>query len=506
MAQGEMPAGYRWVVRRIAPGGDHAGLGGRRQPGEQAAVGRQIEERRSGSVAKHRSKRGGVRRRCPDGVAGVSEQAQDRGQTGETVEPDGVRDLSADAGIVRQHHCDPPIPARRRGQPRPPGGSVGGERDAGRVRAVHAARELQRGLRFGRGFERDRGGQQPPVEFGQHHLHGQIRLRQAAKSGAPALDPADRKHQLQHRGTGSIERRAAFVATGGKSGGVEHDRRAPGAQQRLGETGASRVFQAADIHRADRQATRGQRVGQRIDVSEIARQQMRAVEHDHRQRSVVVLEGQGIQAGAWHRRGGRAVVGTQTGQMLAQRQRALGVLRPALAQERFQPGALRRLDGGEFGQARIVPDIARHDCPRYDCPRHDCQPDAPRPAGGGDFLGPIAPVVEAAEQADHHAFRARNDLVDIQIDRHRMAQPRQAGQTQAGPWFRHCLPGGGQRPQIAVGKRQEHQIGRRLAEILGCLLLVERLGFADQEMQGVRPSRLAGWRPRCRPGPCRSGR
>ena len=50
--------------------------------------------------------------------------------------------------------------------------------------------------------------------------------------------------------------------------------------------------------------------------------------------------------------------------------------------------------------------------------------------GVRQFLGTVAPVLKAAEQADNDATRLFYDALDIEIDRHRMFEPCQIGETE----------------------------------------------------------------------------
>ena len=101
-------------------------------------------------------------------------------------------------------------------------------------------------------------------------------------------------------------------------------------------------------------------------------------------------------------------------------ERAAHVLRTAGGEEGIEPRQRRAIDGGKLGEPRVVAAVAREQRER----------NALRPRGVGDFLGAIAPIVEAAEQADHHAARAGDHLLDIEIDRHRVAEPRKIGEAE----------------------------------------------------------------------------
>ena len=164
------------------------------------------------------------RRRCRAGVvAGAAQQIQDGGEAGEGVEADGVADLAAGAGIVRQHDGDAAVRLRRGREPGPAGGAVGGQRDPVWVRAVHGAGVFEAGDRSCFGFERDRGGEQPAVQLGQHDVHREVGGRQAARRRWPSSRASTRPARVA--APGHRRRRAARARRpgGGKGGGVEHD-------------------------------------------------------------------------------------------------------------------------------------------------------------------------------------------------------------------------------------------------------------------------------------------
>src|SRR5262245_45052435 len=86
-----------------------------------------------------------------------------------------------------------------------------------------------------------------------------------------------------------------------------------------------------------------------------------------------------------------------------------------------------------------------------------------------NFLGAIAPIVEAAEQSDDDAARAADHLRDIDINRHRMAEPREIGETERRSRLPLRRPGSGERAEVAVGEGKKHEVGGRMAEIAGGL-------------------------------------
>ena len=118
----------------------------------------------------------------------------------------------------------------------------------------------------------------------------------------------------------------------------------------------------------------------------------------------------------------------ETRKMRHEIERAAHVLRTAGGEERIEPRERRAIDGGKLGEPRVVAAVAREQRQR----------NAVRPGGVGDFLGAVAPIVEAAEQADHDAARAGDHLLDIEIDRHRVAEPRKIGEAQRRQPLRPC--------------------------------------------------------------------
>ena len=134
------------------------------------------------------------------------------------------------AGIVRQHERKLALSARRGGEacPQRRAARSGGDalcrwlmRDAGEFESCDLALL---------GLEGDRRGEQPPVELGQHHLHGVIRLGKPARRVLPGFAARSGEHDLQDRRAGSFERRRRIVEARREGGGVEHDLRAPVAQ------------------------------------------------------------------------------------------------------------------------------------------------------------------------------------------------------------------------------------------------------------------------------------
>ena len=96
------------------------------------------------------------------------------------------------------------------------------------------------------------------------------------------------------------------------------------------------------------------------------------------------------------RLGGKTVVWSEPRKMRHDVERAAHVFRATGGEESIEPSERRAIDGGQLGESCVVAAVSREQRKR----------DALRTCGVGDFLGAIAPIVEAAEQADHHAARA----------------------------------------------------------------------------------------------------
>ena len=119
----------------------------------------------------------------------------------------------------------------------------------------------------------------------------------------------------------------------------------------------------------------------------------------------------------------------------------------------------------------------------------------------GDALQAVAPVVEPAQAAHDDERALRDHALDIEVDRHRMAQPLEAGEPQRRQRLRVRLPGGGERREVAVGEGQHDDLGRRLAEIDGDVGLLQGRKLGRQDVHAIlartRSARLDGL-------PCRS--
>ena len=273
------------------------------------------------------------------------------------------------------------------------------------------------------GLEGDRGGEQPPVELGQHHLHGEVRLRKTTRRILPGLAARSGEHDLQDRGAGRFERRRRIVEAGGERSGIDHDLWDPVAQTRRHEVRRVAILEAGDVKCSNIESFLVERARQRLDGREVGGEQIGAVEHDRRKRAprhlrhvepIFAVHGENL--------GGKTMIESVIGEMRHEVERAAHVLRSAGGEEGIEPRKRRGIDGGKLGEPRVLTAVAGKQRQR----------DALCARGVGNLFRAIAPIVETAEEADHDAARAGDHLLDIKIDRHRMAEPREIGEAEDG--------------------------------------------------------------------------
>ncbi len=114
-----------------------------------------------------------------------------------------------------------------------------------------------------------------------------------------------------------------------------------------------------------------------------------------------------------------------------------------------------RRQGGPAGELRVRLVVAR------ECRERD----ALGPAGRCHLFQPVGPVAAAAEQAQDHEPRVRDHLLDMMVDRERMTELEQVGKAQARPAFGPERLGRGETGELGIGRRQDHDVARALAEI-----------------------------------------
>ena len=195
----------------------------------------------------------------------------------------------------------------------------------------------------------------------------------------------------------------------------------PVAQARRHEVAGVAILEAGDVKRSNIESFSVERPRQSLDGREVGGEQIGAVEHDRRERpSRHLRHVETMHAMHGERLGGKTMVRREPREMRHEIERAAHVLRTAGGEERIEPREHRAIDGGKLGEPRVVAAVAGEQRQR----------NALRPRGVSNFLRAIAPIVEAAEQADHHAARARDHLLDIEIDRHRVAELREIGEAE----------------------------------------------------------------------------
>ena len=284
-AQSEAAADRRRIVLRRTPGGgDSAARLGRKRIEERAIVGEREEGRRRGfaePLDQLRLARQGV----AEIVALRLQERGDLARRGDGIETHRMGRLAGGAGIVRQDQRQPTPVSGRGGETSPACGPSSGERNAVAIGPMHHAGEFQPWQPRLCGLERDRSREEAAVELRQHHLHGEIGLRQPTRRCLPRLARRAGECQLQHRRIGGVERRSGVVEPGGEAGHVEHHRRSPSIESGAHERRGRRVLQAAHSESAGIESRLVERLGQGLDRLGVAGQKMRAIEDDCGERS-----------------------------------------------------------------------------------------------------------------------------------------------------------------------------------------------------------------------------
>ncbi|GJE59799.1 hypothetical protein MPOCJGCO_1901 [Methylobacterium trifolii] len=493
-AEPESPARAERIGCRLAPAADQGIAGLIRQRGEPGVVIRQ-RHRKGGRPGRERPHQcGGLGERLRP-VARLRKVGQDRAGAVRGVEADREAGPAAAGGIVRQDQGDPARGPRRAGEPQPAGGPVGQRRDAGGERhgtSLREARDLRR-----LGLERDREARKPPIEFRQGDLHGEVGRVHAACRGLPGVLPAAHGEGLQHRAVGRVEHEARILAC--RKGGCRDDQvRRAGRDHFLHGCDGLRVLQARHGHDQGAYAPFPQGRDQGRDRRAVPAEHRRPVdEHEGKRRIFRVSPVLKRQNRAPGPKGGGHVEGPAAGapgEAAGQGGRGLGLDRPAdLGGEPAQHppevvGAARseivvqhlhevRGDGGEGAQARVGPVASRQ----------DGELDAVGAGRRSGALDAVAPIVQAAEAADHDDLRCRDHPVYVEVHRHRVAQARELGETQ-GRTIRSAGRIGVRDPeQVGIGERQEDDVAGLLPEVDGRLALVQGDRVDADQVHPLRP-------------------
>ena len=99
--------------------------------------------------------------------------------------------------------------------------AIGDRLDTRAVGAMGKAGILQIRVALAGRFETGDTGENAPVQFGEHHMHGEIGRRQSALGRSPVAFARCRQRDLKHGTTGRVERGGAVIATRGKCSGVD---------------------------------------------------------------------------------------------------------------------------------------------------------------------------------------------------------------------------------------------------------------------------------------------
>ena len=134
-----------------------------------------------------------VLRELADVVARRAHGLQQQDGGGRGVEADRVADAGVLGRVRRQHQRDPLVGVRDGAQPGVADGDAG---DAGRALGVG---DVDRHAVLAGLLERERHGDEPPVELRDRHLHRRVDRRGAGVGGVPVAAAARQAQRLQHR-------------------------------------------------------------------------------------------------------------------------------------------------------------------------------------------------------------------------------------------------------------------------------------------------------------------
>ena len=485
--QGEGAGHDMRVAFGLPPTRQHAPLHVRRQPGEQLVVGgerqadpdrargppRQLVGRAGGEPA---DQLGPVRRHVAQAVACTVHGPEYLDAACRHIEADPVGEPAVAARVVGQDDSDAPIRGRRLAQPDP------GPRE--RRQPCHPVRHRPVPGQAGLGgavaraalLERDGERADPAVDLGQGHVHRQVARAEPTRPLPPTRLAAAGENRLQHHRVGGGQRIVtgpAIERADGERGGVEHHGGPQGRDLLLDQRSARHVFQAGQVDARGVEPDIAQGLQQRVYGGQVAAVQEGAVEHQQRHRATVAVVDATVDPGPRqrHRLPPSHVAPEQRGGVA---QGLAGVVEAAFDQ--IAPEALRRRLGqrGQLGQLRVGLAVARQAGQRY----------AALGAGGGDALDPVRPVAAAAEQSHDHQPRARHHLLDVEVDGEGVGELQQVGQAQAGHPGRQPRLRRREAGEVAVGRRQQHDLARRLAQVDRCLHIAAVGGQGAQQMHG----------------------
>ena len=209
------------IVFGRPPGRAHRLADSVRQAGELSHVVVQGKCRLACPVVESLEQLSHVRGNRTNGVACVPKVRKSRKDACRNVETYGVSRSAAGARIVGKDDGD--LSLRARGCPEADEGRdlVGRGLDPIRLGTVHESGKAECFVLLLCVLETERSDQHPPVELGQHHVHGKVRGAEAAGIGGPGFTARIGNDGLQHRSIATVEHAVAC----GEGGGGDDDRR-----------------------------------------------------------------------------------------------------------------------------------------------------------------------------------------------------------------------------------------------------------------------------------------
>jgi hypothetical protein len=218
-----------------------------------------------------------------DPIAGAAECGEDMRGTRRDVEPDTVADPTVAVRIVGEEDRDSPLVHGRTGEPDPGGRQRGREADPVALRPKSDQTDLAPRIEALLGLERDRAGQDPAVDLGKRHVHGEVAGRETAGPPRPGVPAGRSEHDLQHRASRPVERGATCAAER-EAGGIEHEVWRALVEEAAQGCCGDRVLEAGDVHGKCIEAALAEAVDQGIDSLQVRGLDQGPVEDDRSDR------------------------------------------------------------------------------------------------------------------------------------------------------------------------------------------------------------------------------
>ncbi len=434
----------------------------------------------------HFDQRLAIIRQIVDPIARLPHRLEQAHGARRRVETDAVGDPAVAVGIVGEHDRDPPLGHRRGAEARPGRCKRGGEGNPVLRRGEADDIALGRRIEAPARLERDGPAQHAAIELRQGDVHRQIARRQPACAGPPGRFAAAREHHLEDRAVGLVQRSGTPCARrrDGEPGRVQDDRCLRPLQKVADQRRTDRVLEAGGEDRQRVQPFVAERLDQRIDHLQVTCLDQSPIEHQSRDRSVRLpmplhpleirlRQAWPVQAGAhqWRRLAPGLIAAKQRGGV---GEKLTRVVETAVHQVLPEPVTGLSRQGAPAPQLRVGLIVAWQHGELYAAGTTD----------RNDLLQTVGPVAATAEQAQYHQVRAADHLLDIQVDRHRMAELQEIGEAQARAIGRPSGLGCRETGQLGVSGRQEHDVAGRLTEVDRLPGILRRRGLSLKQMQG----------------------